>query len=60
MEHGKPIFLHMEVLRVEEASKSEGRAVTCTGLVADWAFDQSRVVIQKSVESVGPLPLLIW
>lgn len=52
---------------VEEASKSEGRAVghvTRTELVADWAFslikDQSRsarlFVIQKSVESGGPLP----
>lgn len=48
MEHGKPIFLHMIwkccghiEMWVEEASKSEGRAVghvTCTELVADLAF----------------------
>jgi hypothetical protein len=34
-------FGHIEMW-VEEASKSEGRAVghvTCTELVADWAFD---------------------
>lgn len=46
MEHGKPIFLHMEVLRAHSdvgrgSLKSEGRAVghvTCTDKVADWAF----------------------
>ena len=47
MEHGKPIFLHMEVLRAHRdvgrgsLKKREGRAVghvTCTEKVADWAF----------------------
>lgn len=45
MEHGKPIFLHMEVLRahrdVGRGSLKKRRAVghvTCTELVADWAF----------------------
>ncbi|KAI3666089.1 hypothetical protein L1987_89426 [Smallanthus sonchifolius] len=47
MEHGKPIFLHMEVLRahrdVGRGSLKKAKAelvghVTCTELVADWAF----------------------
>lgn len=45
MEHGKPIFLHMEVLRahrdVGRGSLKKRRAVghvTCTEKVADWAF----------------------
>lgn len=48
MEHGKPIFLHIEVPRAHRdvgrgslKKRSEGRAVghvTRTELVADWAF----------------------
>jgi len=50
---------------VEEASKSEGRAVghvTCTELVADWAFslikaDQLAFLLSKSRSNrVGPCP----
>jgi len=50
---------------VEEASKSEGRAVghvTCTELVADWAFswikaDQLAFLLSKSRSNrAGPCP----
>lgn len=71
MEHGKPIFLHMEVLRAHRdvgkgSLKSEGRAVghvTCTELVADWAFslikaDQLAFLLSKSRSNrAGPRPV---
>ena len=52
-------------MRVEEASKSEGRAVghvTCTELVADWAFyvikaDKPAFLLSKSRSNrAGPCP----
>lgn len=71
MEHGKPILLHMEVLRAHRdvgkgSLKSEGRAVghvTCTELVADWAFslikaDQLAFLLSyPKVGRIGPTPV---
>jgi hypothetical protein len=70
MEHGKPIFLHMEVLRahrdVGRGSLKKRRVVghvTRTEKVADWAFswikaDQLASLVDRigrKVEVKGPL-----
>lgn len=61
MEHGKPIFLHMEVLRahrdVGRGSIKKRRAVghvTCTEKVADWAF--SWIKADQLAEFVDRIP----
>lgn len=61
MEHGKPIFLHMEVLRahrdVGRGSLKKRRAVghvTCTEKVADWAF--SWIKADQLAEFVDRIP----
>lgn len=66
MEHGKPIFLHMEVLRahrnVGKGSLKKRRAVghvTCTELVADWAFSflkGDQLAFLLSIGRIGPTP----
>lgn len=61
MEHGKPIFLHMEVLRahrdVGRGSLKKRRAVghvTCTEKVADWAFSYIKAdQLAEFVDRIG-------
>ena len=71
MEHGKPIFLHMEVPRAHrdvgrgslKKRRPSCRSLFCTELVADWAFslikaDQLAFFLSKSRSNrAAPCPL---